>query len=48
MVAEQDNKLAVAKEQAKKGKDDIERLKEKSDVELRLQKKKMKMFVNIP
>ncbi|XP_065052482.1 centrosomal protein of 290 kDa-like [Rhopilema esculentum] len=43
MVAEQDNKLAVAKEQVKKGKDDIERLKEKSDVELRMQKKKIKM-----
>ncbi len=42
MVAEQDNKLAVADMNFKKAKDEIEKLKEKSEVDLKMMKKKMR------
>ena len=44
IVADQDNKLAVSLENLNKAKNDMEKVKEAKEVELKLQKKKMRLY----
>ena len=42
-VADQDNNLAVANEKYKKAREEIDKIKEKAEVDHKIYKKKMKM-----
>ena len=45
IVAEQDNKLAVSQENVNKMKKEMEKLKEAKEIELKMQKKKLRLYV---